>query len=93
MKTKTVELNPDQIKFHYVPVDGKCYTHSVKIELIDTNIDVSLITRIKFPTLDLVPDGEKKPEEAKVKVTYLDLSDKDKKYATKLRNWISPKQG
>lgn len=88
MKTKTVEISPLQIKVTYVSTAGVALAQHAKVELIDCDIDPNLITRIKFPTLELDSDNDK---DLKVKVTYLDLSDKDKKYASKIKNWISSK--
>ena len=87
MKTKTIKLNVNQVKVDYNPnTNGVSLMNGVKISLVDTDINPDLVTRIKFQVLELV---ESDTTELKVLVTYIDLTNKDKKYASKLRNWIS----
>lgn len=95
MRTKTVELNPSQVKVKYLdkkgdPSTGICYRHLFEVELIGCDIPPSMVVRVKFPELDYGA-SEDAEREAKVKVTYLEPNEKEIKYMGKLKNWISPK--
>jgi hypothetical protein len=89
MRTKTVEVSPTQVRVEYVSTSGMVLAKNAKIGLIDCDIDPSLITKIRFPVLEV--DDADDNKDLKVKITYLDLTDSDKKYASKIKNWISAK--
>jgi hypothetical protein len=95
MKTKTIELNPSQVKVTYLnkkgePATDVCYRHLFEVELIGCDVIPSMVVRVKFPELDYGA-SEDAGKEAKVKVTYLEPNPKEIKYMGKLKNWISPK--
>ena len=95
MRTKTVELNPDQVKVIYLDdkggvVTNACFTHLFRVELKAIDIDPTMVVRVKYPDLDCALGDKKKC--AKVKVTYLQPTGKELKYMSKLKNWISPTQ-
>lgn len=97
MRTKTIELNPSQVKIKYLDKDGKeakddCYTNLFSVELTGCDIDTNLIMKVKFPELDYGAD----PVDgcvplAKVKVTYLEPTSRESKYMSRMKNWISNK--
>jgi hypothetical protein len=95
MKTKTVELNLNQVKVTFVDAKGNavadnCRSNMFQVELVGCDIIPSMIVKVKFPELDNSVEDEN-AKDAKVKVTYLEPSQRDIKYIGRLKNWISPK--